>query len=71
MYKGILYSFFKKGKKTVAEITSSLCHRNISRLSEDELKFCKEDLSKNDLHHSLKSMQDDKPPSNNRLTKAF
>ena len=40
-------------------------------LSENKAKRCEEDLNEKNLYDSLKSMQNDKPPSNDGLTKEF
>ena len=61
--------FKKRKQKTVAEIKSSLCHINIPKLPEDKRKLCEEDLTKKDLCNSLKSMQNDKSPGKDGLTK--
>ena len=43
----------------------------IPKLSENQAKLCEEDLTKKDLYlnNSLKSMQNDKSPGNDALTK--
>ena len=56
--------FKKRKQKTAAEMKYFLCHMNISKLSEDKAKLFEEDLTKKDLYHSLKSMQNDKSPDN-------
>ena len=43
----------------------------VRKLSEDQIKLCEEDLTKKDLYKSLKSMQNDKSPGNDGLTKEF
>ena len=35
---------------------------DVPKLSEDHVKLCQEDLTKNDLYKSLRSMQNDKSP---------
>ena len=65
-------TLFKKCKQiTVAEITNFLRHLNIPKLPEGKSKLCEEDLTEKDLYHSLKSMQNDKSPGNDGLTKEF
>ena len=44
---------------------------DISKLSKNQVKLCEENLAEKDLYNSLKSMQSDKSPGNNRLTKEF
>ena len=39
------------------------------QLSEDQVKLCEEDLTEKDLYKSLRSMQNDKSPGNDGLTK--
>ena len=63
--------FKKREQKTVTEIKSFLSHINIPKLSEDKRKLCEEDLTEKDLCDSLKSMQNDKSPGNDGLTKEF
>ena len=53
------------------EIKNFLSHINIPKLSEDKRKLCEEDLTEKDLCDSLKSMQNDKSPGNDGLTKEF
>ena len=69
MYEGL---FFKNThKKKLRQKLSFLRHFNIPKLSEDESKLCEEDLTENNLYDSLKSMQNDKSPGNDGLTKEF
>ena len=42
---------------------------DILKLSENLAKLCEENLTEKDLHNSLKSMQSDKSPGNDGLTK--
>ena len=63
--------FKKREQKIVTEIKSFLSHINIPKLSEDKRKLCEEDLTEKDLCDSLKSMQNDKSPGNDGLTKNF
>ena len=42
---------------------------DIPKLSENQEKLCEENLTEKDLYNSLKSMQSDKSPGNDRLTK--
>ena len=58
-------------QKTVTEIKSFLSHINIPKFSEDKAKLCEEDLTEKDLCDSLKSIQNDKSPGNDRLIKEF
>ena len=44
---------------------------DIPKLSENQVKFCKENLIEKDLYNCLKSMQSDKSPGINGLTKVF
>ena len=44
---------------------------DISKLSENQAKRCEENLTEKDLHNSLKSMQSNKSPVNDGLTKEF
>ena len=44
---------------------------NIPKLSENQVKLCEENLTEKDLYNSLKSMQSDKSPGNDGLTKEF
>ena len=39
------------------------------KLSKNQAKLCEEDLTGKDLYNSLKSMQNDKSPGNDRFTK--
>ena len=65
-------ALFKKGEqKTMTVIKSFLSHINIPKLCEDKANLCEEDVTEKDLYNSLKSMQNDKSPGNDRLTKEF
>ena len=44
---------------------------NIPKLSENQVKLCEENLTEKDLYNSLKSMQSNKSPGNDGLTKEF
>ena len=44
---------------------------DIPKLSENQTKLCEEHLTEKDLYNSLKSMQSDKYPGNDGLTKEF
>ena len=55
----------------MTEMISFLSHINIQKLSKDKPKPCEKNLTKKDLHDSLKNMQNDKSPGNDRLTKEF
>ena len=70
--KDFYEALFKKCKqKTTAEIKDFLNFTDVRKLSEDQIKLCEEDLTKKDLYKSLKSMQNDKSPGNDGLTKEF
>ena len=70
--KDFYEAFFKKREqKTSAEIKDFLNVIDVLKLSEDQVKLCEEDLTKKDLYKSLKSMQNDKSPGNDGLTKEF
>ena len=60
-----------ENQKYAAEIRNFLSQINISKLSEEKANLCLEDLTKKDLYNSLKTMQNDKSPGNDRLTKEF
>ena len=66
---GILQNSLKPNQKTVGEIKSFLSHINIPKLSKDNAKLCKENLTKKDLHDSLKHIHNNRSPGNNGLTK--
>ena len=51
------------------KVKSFISHTNIPKLCEDKANFCEEDLIENDLYDSLKSMENDKSPGNEGLTK--
>ena len=53
----------------MGEIKSFLSHINIPKLSKDNAKLCKENLTKKDLHDSLKHIHNNRSPGNNGLTK--
>ena len=61
--------FKKLEQKTATEIKSFLSHINIPKLSEEKAKLYEKDLTKKDLYNSLKSIQNDKSPGNDSLTK--
>ena len=63
--------FKKRKQKTAEEIANFLRHLNIPKLPENKSKPCEEDLTEKDLYDSLKIMQIDKSPGNDRLTKEF
>ena len=44
---------------------------DIPKLSENQAKLCEENLTKKDLYNSFKSMQSNKSPCNDGLTKEF
>ena len=63
--------FKKREQKTTVEIKCFLNAIDVPRLSEDQVKPCKEDLTEKVLCKSLRSMQNDKYPINNDVTKDF
>ena len=65
-------ALFKKGEqKTMTVIKSFLSHINIPKLYEYKANLCEENVIEKDLYNSLKSMQNDKSPGNDRLIKEF
>ena len=44
---------------------------DIPKLSKNQVKLCEESLAEKHLYNSLKSMQSDKSPGNDGLTKEF
>ena len=48
-----------------------LRHLNVSNVPEDKSKLCEGNLTEKDLYDSLKSMQNDKYPGNDSVTKEF
>ena len=70
--KDFYEAFFKKREqKTTAEIKDFLNVIDVSKLSEDQVKLCEEELTEKDLYNSLRSMQNDKSSGNDGLTKEF
>ena len=59
----------KREQKTTAEIKDFLNVIDVPKLSENQVKLCEEDLTKNDLYKSLRSMQNAKSPGNDGLAK--
>ena len=55
----------------MAKIKVFLNAIDVPKLSEDQVKLCDEDLTKKYLYKSLRSMQNDKSPDNDGLTKEF
>ena len=55
----------------MAEINDFLNALDVPNLSEDQIKLCEKDLTKKDLYKPLRSMQNDKSPGNDGLTKEF
>ena len=55
----------------MAEINFFLRHLSIPKLPEDKSKLCQEDLIEKKSYDLLKSMQNDKSPGNDGLTKEF
>ena len=63
---------FKKGEqKTAAEIKDFLNVIGVPKLSEDQVNLCEKHLTEKDSCKSLRSMQIDKSPGNDGLTKEF
>ena len=70
--KDFYEALFKKPEhKTTAEIRDFLNVIDVPKSSEDQVKLCEEDLTKKDLYKSLRSMQNNKSPGNDGLTKEF
>ena len=63
--------FKTREQKTTAEIKDFLNGIDVPKLSENQVKPCEEDLTEKDLYNSLRSMQNDKSPVNDGLTKEF
>ena len=63
--------FKKREQKATAKKKDFLNVIDVLKISEDQVKLCEEDLTKKDLYKSLRSMQNDKSPSNDGLTKEF
>ena len=61
--------FKKRERKTAIEMENFFSDIEIAELSENQAKLCDGGLTKKDLYNSLKSMQNDKSPNNNGLTK--
>ena len=55
----------------MAEIKDFLNALDVPNLSEDQVKLCEKDLTKKDLYKPLRSMQNDKSPGKDGLTKEF
>ena len=55
----------------MAEINDFLNALDVPNLSEDQVKLCEKDLTKKDLYKPLRSMQNDKSPGKDGLTKEF
>ena len=58
-------------QKTEIEMEHFFSDVDIPKLSENQVKLCEENLTEKDLYNSLKSMQSDKSPGNDGLTKEF
>ena len=63
--------FKKRKQKTTAKIKDFLNVIDVPKHSEDQVKLFEGDLIEKDLCKSLKSMQSDKSPGNDSLTKEF
>ena len=55
----------------MAEIKDFLNALDVPNLSEGHVKLCEKDLTEKDLYKPLRSMQNDKSPGNDGLTKEF
>ena len=63
-------SLFKaRGQKNKIEMEDLFSDVDIPKLSENQVKLCEENLTEKDLYKSLKSMQSNKSPGNDGLTK--
>ena len=70
--KDFYEALFKKlEQKTTAEVEDFLNVIDVPKLSGDLLKLCEEYLTEKDLYKSVRSMQNDKSPGNDGLTKEF
>ena len=56
-------------QKTKIKMKKFFSDVDIPKLSDNQEKLCEENLTEKDLYNSLKSMQSDKSPGNDRLTK--
>ena len=63
--------FKTREQKTEIEMEKFFSDVDIPKLSENQVKLCEENLTEKDLYNSLKSMQSDKSPGNDGLTKEF
>ena len=63
--------FKKRGQNTTTKIKYFFNVIDVSKLSKNQVKLCEEDLTEKDLYKSLRSMQNDKCPGNDGLTKEF
>ena len=61
--------FKTQEQKTEIEMKFFFSDVDIAKLSENQVKLCEENLTKKDLYNSFKSMQSDKSPGNDGLTK--
>ena len=61
--------FKTREQKTKIEMEKFFSDVDIPKLSENQVKLCEENLTEKDLYKSLKSMQSDKSPGNDGLTK--
>ena len=69
-YKRLYEALLKKREqKTMAEIKDFLNALDVPNLSKDQVKLCEKDLTKKDLYKPLRSMQNDKSPGKDGLTK--
>ena len=58
-------------QKTAIKMETFFSDVDIPKPSENQVKLCEENLTEKDLYKSLKSMQSDKSPSSDGLTKEF
>ena len=63
--------FKKPEQKPAIEISYFFAYVDNPKLSENQAKVCEEDLIEKDLNICLKSIQNDKSPSNDGLTMEF
>ena len=61
--------FKTQEQKTEIKMKNFFSDVDIPKLSENQTKLCEENLTEKDLYNSLKSMQSDKSPGNDGLTK--
>ena len=67
-YKNLFKTQEQKIKIEMEDLFSDV---DSPKLSENQIKFCEENLTEKDLYKSLKSMQSDKSPGSDGLTEEF